>query len=267
MVPLSCLNCCHNPLQLGPIGTAFGYCTRHRIVLTHPQATTCGQLLRKDLLAREAGVEQAKHAAQYSASKVVVLTAPKAGAIEQGLAERPNGQLPADPVIDEVRNFGSLDSKIATMAALHRIPGCRAEVAMLSLSRSYFRNCTAHGGKWTAGVHLLEWTLGRLEREPVLAATDLQGPISFSLERTIAVARWTVVAFRLSFIADVAARARKERDSVGRLAQFVDDVIGVAPPDEPQKLLAALARRRSRWRRVFPEKRYTELREELHADE
>ena len=33
-----------------------------------------------------------------------------------------------DPVIEEVQNFGDLDSKIASMAALHRVPGARAEV-------------------------------------------------------------------------------------------------------------------------------------------
>ena len=60
--------------------------------------------------------------------------------------EQPNGQLPADPIIEEVQGYGQLDSKMASMAALHRIPGSRAEVAMLSLSRGYFGNCRAHGG-------------------------------------------------------------------------------------------------------------------------
>ena len=61
MGPLSCVNCCHNPLQLGPVGTAFGYCTRHRAILNQPQLTTCGRLLRKDLLAESARRQSAIH--------------------------------------------------------------------------------------------------------------------------------------------------------------------------------------------------------------
>ena len=218
MIPLSCLNCCHNPLQLGPLGTQFGYCTRHRLVLNHPQATTCGQLLRKDLLAESASRENHLHAAAFSTDRIVFLGTRKQATALKGAVEKPNGQMPADAIVEELQNYGSLDSKIGSMAVLHRIPGARAEVAMLSLSRAYFRNCVANGGSWTAGIHLLYWTLRRLDEEPEINATDLRGPIPYSLTHTLAVARWSLLAFRLAFVSDVGRVAAAEGDRAGRLA-------------------------------------------------
>lgn len=268
MVPLSCVNCCHNPLQLGPLGTAFGYCTRHRVVLNQPHVTTCGQLLRKDLLAKSATAERVLHAKTYPPDRVVTVARPDMLAAKKGFAEKANGQqLPADPVVEEAQNYGQLDSKIGTMAALHRIPGARAEVAMLSLSRSYFRNCVSKKGSWTAGMHLLFWTLGRLDQEPAIAATDIRGPIAFSLARTIAVARWTLIAFRLAFIGDVGEAAEKEGDKAGKLALLPSNAVRAVPGINPDGLLAWLSTSRPRWSSALSPHRYAMLKKELHQVE
>ena len=266
MLPLSCVNCCHNPLQIGPVGTSFGFCTRHRVVLNHPELTTCGQLLRKDLLAESAGREQETHVRSYPEDRVLSVTLPDRGAT-QALVEKPNGQLPPDAVVEEVQDYGRLDSKIASMAALHRVPGARAEVAMLSLSRGYLSRCMARGGRWTAGVHLLFWTLERLDKDPRLEATDLRGPITGSLTRTIELARWTVVTFRLAFVSDVGHAAEREADPVRRLSklpgQALDEVSGV----NPDRLLDWLRRHKPSWSGALRQTRYREVREGLHREE
>jgi hypothetical protein len=267
VIPLSCVNCCHNPLQLGQLGTAFGYCTRHRAVLNHPQLTTCGQLLRKDLLAESATRQQAIHRQSYVDEFVVMVSKPGTHAAAPELVEKANGQLPADPVIEEAQNYGGVDSKIASMAALHRIPGARAEVARLSLSRAYFRNCRNRGGAWTAGVHLLHWTLARLDDDPSIDATDLRGPIAFSLGHTIAVARWTVIAFRLAFVSDVARAAKAESDRAGALATLAGKAMNAAPGTDPDRLLTWLREKRPTWSAALTPHRYAALREKLRRDD
>jgi hypothetical protein len=264
MIPLSCINCCHNPLQLGSVGTVFGYCTRHRAVLNQPQLTTCGQLLRKDLLADSGRRQRAIHSQSFAPDHIATVADPDRSASKAGLVEKPNGQLPPDPVIEEVQNFGNLDSRIASMAALHRVPGARAEVAMLSLSRAYFGNCVARGGPWTAGVHLLYWTLGRLDADPALGATDLRGPIAFSLGHTIAVARWSLIAFRLAFVSDVGQEAESVQDRAGRLARLAGQAVKAAPGTDPDRLLDWLGKKKPGWSTALSAQRYAEIREQLH---
>ena len=266
MIPLSCLNCCHNPLQLGPIGTAFGFCTRHRVVLNNPHATTCGQLLRKDLLANSAKAQQKRHREDFTEKHVVLLRSPKTRALDAHLAEEPNGQLPHDAVVEEVTSYGLVDSKIGTMAALRRVSGARAEIAMLSLSRSYFSNCVRRGGKWTAGVHLAYWTLDRLEDDPQIEATDIRGPIAYSLGKTIAIGKWMVVALRLALLSDVGARAKSANDPAGRFVKLVSQAVASARVDAPDKVRASLKRTRKLWRGALSEERYGELRKRLHKD-
>lgn len=266
MGPLSCVNCCHNPLQLGPVGTSFGYCTRHAVVLTHPQLTTCGQLLRKDLLFTSAKREQLRHAKDYPEARVVLAAAPEVDARKKGFVETPNGQLPPDAVLEEVQSYGALDSKIATMAALHRISGSRAEVAMLSLSRGYFRNCVERGGRWTAGIHVAFWTLRRLDEDPPIKATDLRGPIGLSLGQTIAIARWTIIALRLALLADVGSRARQENDRMGVMADLAANAVGAVRATDPDRLLAWLSRKRPSWTAALTPKRYALVWKELHRD-
>ena len=170
-------------------------------------------------------------------------------------------------IIEEVQNYGRLDSKIGAMAVLRRMPGARAEVAMLSLSRAYFRNCVAHGGSWTAGIHLLFWTLKRLDEEPSIGATDLRGPIPFSLAHTLAVARWSLLAFRLAFVSDVGRVAAIEGDRVGRLARLPEQALRATPPVDPDLLLAWLGKKKPAWSSALSPHRYDQLRDKLHYED
>jgi hypothetical protein len=262
--PLSCLNCCHNPLQLGPLGTSFGYCTRHRLVLNNAEATTCGHHLRKDLLFDSAARERATHRKAYPEGTVVLVTRPGTSA-GPDLARKANGHLPDDGVVEQVRSYGDLGSRIATMAALHQIPGARAESAMLSLSRGYFRNCLAMGGTWTSGIHLLFWTLRRLDQDPPIAATDVRGPLAGSLEHTVALARWSLVALRLAFVGDVAQAALAEGDQTGRLTSLPGKAMAATAGGDADGLLHWLKASRPRWSLALSNRRYRQINEEIHA--
>jgi hypothetical protein len=238
---------------------------RHHVVLTRSHLTTCGQLLRKDLLIESAERERKVHLLVYRPDRVSLVTNPHASATK--LIERISGVTPTDAVIEEVQAYGSVDQKIATMAALHRVEGPRAEIAMLSLSRAYVENCFRRDQKWTAGVHLLFWTLQRLNLDPVFAPTDLREPLGYSLAQTTAVARWSVVVFRLALIADVATYASQSHHPVARLKAFAINASAVAPPTAPERLLAWLTERKSRWSAPLSEARYRRLRRQLHRDE
>lgn len=266
MHPLSCVNCCHNPLQLGPIGPALGYCTRHRVLLPQSHLTTCGQLLRKDLLGASAEKQRDIHRKTFDDQFVAVLSAPKKRAAQHGMTEPPNGQVASDKVIEEVRAFGTIDSKIATMAALRRIDGVRAEIAMLSLSRAYVLNCYARGGRWTAGLHVAYWTLERLTVTPVFEVTELRGPFANRYETIVALSTWTLVTFRLALLSDVASRAHAERDRpMGTVQGLVMRAIE-APPDKPHQLLKRLHQDRLKWRAALSPTRYQNLAQALHVD-
>ncbi len=235
-------------------------------MLSRPHLTTCGQLLRKDLLASSAAEQRTLHAHRFKETRVSVLASPTTDAASRGMTEKPNGHLPGDVVLEEVRSYGDLDSKIATMAALHRVPGPRAEIAMLSLSRSYLSNCYEQGGKWTAGVHLAFWTLRRLTSPPELGATDLRGPFANPLAVVTAIASWTLIAFRLALLSDVAERARRDKDhAMARLQPLVLRAIEAAPT-RPDQLLARLRRDRRQWDAALTEERYARLRAELHQE-
>src|SRR4051812_1313620 len=106
MEPLSCINCCHNPLQLGPVGTAFGFCTRHRQTLLSPHLTTCGQLWRKDLQFMAAKREQSLHVRHFSPSRISVLADASRNAEDEELSEHDEESLAGDPVLEEVRDYG-----------------------------------------------------------------------------------------------------------------------------------------------------------------
>ncbi|AUX27452.1 uncharacterized protein SOCEGT47_080420 [Sorangium cellulosum] len=160
-------------------------------------------------------------------------------------------------------DYGLLDSKIATMAALHRIPGARAEIALISIGRGYFQNCIAHRGKWTSGVHILQWTLNRLTDAPAIAANDLLGPVTLTLERTHELAIWDILFFRLIFVADVAQQAKEEGDPLGDLVDLLDAAVVQTQPGSPESLTKWLRKRAEKIRGAFPPARYDELRREL----
>lgn len=163
--------------------------------------------------------------------------------------------------------YGLLDSKMASMAALHRISGVRAEIAMISLGRAYFQNCIAHQGRWTSGVHLFQWTLVRLSEEPVLAASDLLGPLTLPLARIIELAKWQIIAFRLVLVSDVARRAALEGEAtVGKIADLVRAAVEKTQPGSTESLLNWLRKNSRHINEAFPAQRYEVLRRELHKE-
>jgi hypothetical protein len=268
MEPLSCKNCCHNPLQLSAVGTAFGFCTRHRVVLRVPHLTTCGQLLRKDL--RAPGAVRAREAqrAVFRVDRISVLADPRRSAEKAALTEPAGSQMPDDAVVEEVMDYGLLDSKLASLAALHRIGGARAEIAMVSLGRGYFQACIESKRRWTSGIHLFQWTLARLTDDPSLGASDLQGPITLPIQRLLDLSRWQIVVQRLALVADIADHAGREGDAaIGKLVELVERALIQTEAGSAESLLSWLRKRASKVRSAFPRERYDKLRKALHPKE
>ena len=218
MLPLSCVNCCYNALQYDTIGTSYGYCVEFRSVLRSPESLTCGRQLRKDLLLDSAKAEAEIHRSKFSSADVVFL--------------RPNGHTPrqlkyastdvvalaTNPVAATVSEWGQLPTKFASLAALRQLPGPRAELARLSLSRSYVNRCTSRGGRWTSGIHLYAWTRKTLLDEPEVTADDIRTEIAIALERQVSVAKWALLMLRLVFLSDLGFHA--DSGNVRRLRQL-----------------------------------------------
>lgn len=202
----------------------------------------------------------------FAEQEISLLADPSRRAAEDGLVDFQGAAL-GDQVVEEVVGYGLLDSKMATMAALHRIGGVRAEIAMISLGRGYFQNCIARNGRWTAGVHLFHWTLSRINEDPVLAASDLLGPLTLPLARLIELAKWHIIAFRLVLVCDIAQHAAMEGDPhVGNLASLARDAAEKTQPGSTDSLLRWLRRKSRHIHDAFPPERYDTLRRELHKE-
>lgn len=264
MILLSCVNCCHNPLQTDSLGTAVGYCTQHRKVLLTPTQLTCGRHFRKDLPAVDAVKEQQIHARTFPSDAIVRLTAK--GTVNGGYtstAQADVNQLAADPVGDVVLDYGSLPSKIASLAQLHVLQGVRPELAMLSLGRVYVNRCVGRGGAWTSGVHLLWWTRRRLGVEPQVGLGDLRVEAPIGLTRQIDLAKWTLVMMRLIFISDVASYAPKS-DRVSRLVSLAERAAEETGALSPHNLLRWIDRTGDGLvAKALPESRYDAIRADL----
>lgn len=269
MLPISCVNCCHNPLQFGPTGTSFGFCARHRVVLQSPELLTCGHLRRKDLYGDSADREASIHSRMFIKSRPVLLHSPKDRTAAERCFESANREVPDDRVVEEVLGWGRI-TKIATIAALNQIPGARAEIALSSLGRVFVENCVRRGGKskWKSGIHIVWWTLRRLDGEPAIQATDLRTTFGQRIERVTAIARWLVIGQRLALLADVARHAGAEEDPLGTLASLPDEAALHGDPDQPEKTLRFLRSpsMRSRVKEALSRKRYESIREELGAN-
>jgi hypothetical protein len=264
MEPLSCANCLHNPLQLGAVGTAFGYCTFHRVVLHEPHHTTCGELLRKDLLAARGTEEQRIHRRVFRVGFVQELAAPRKPMNGIGLVSELDGDPPRDDVFRDVTEYGLLPSKVATLAALWSRIGVRAEVAMLSLGRAYFANCIKQRGKWTAGLHLARQALNRLADDPSLAAEDLRAPVVAPLTKAIDLAKWAVVAQRVAMLVDVGKTAQGEGDPVAQWVDLGMAAIATTAPGSAKSLIGHLRRKKRSFEEALDPRRYRELAQSLH---
>ncbi|MGH7298658.1 MAG: hypothetical protein ACRELB_27200, partial [Polyangiaceae bacterium] len=118
MMLLSCVNCCHNPLQSDCLGTSVGYCTQHRRLLLVPSQLTCGRQFRKDLPAAEASRERDTHEKRFSGAAVVRL-ADANKPVNGGYTSSSSADLDAlgeDPVTVAAREYGSLETKILSLS-------------------------------------------------------------------------------------------------------------------------------------------------------
>ena len=148
---------------------------------------------------------------------------------------------------------------------MRRIPGIRGEIAMATLGRSYIHNCWEHDRRWTAGLHVLWWTLERLAAEPSEPqSVELHGLEGLPLSRAVSIAKWTAVALRLYLVSDVGVLAAASKDDVGRLADLADRALGAVEPGDGAALARWLAEDRPRYSRALPFKRYEAIAAKLH---
>lgn len=211
----SCQNCWFNGLQYGPLGLPVGYCSRHLKVLNVAEETTCGLQLRKDLSLKRALEVAGIHRKHYPVHEIVTVAEkkPANGSASSDPADLKS--LTSDPVGAIAFDYGTLGSKIESLAMLKNTAGARAEVALTSLSRAYVANCVSREGRWTSGIHLYWWTKSRLADEPQIAASDIRTVGGLQLSRQVALTAWSVVMLRLTLIDDIAEHAASQGDQLG----------------------------------------------------
>jgi hypothetical protein len=260
---LSCSNCWFNGLQYGPLGLSAGYCAEHRVVLRQADWTTCPRHMRKDLAFDSAVKANRAHRLAYRADRVQFVL-PGGGSPTEFTSPEPSA-LRADPVGDAVADFGELDSKIESLAQLNRIPGARAEIAILSLGRGYVRRCVERKGHWTSGLHLLVWTRKRMTSVPAVSIADFRLQTAAPMDRQAELAQWSIMMLRLCFISDVARHARS--DDVSRLAHLQEEAAEATVVPSVKRLMKwARSRGVAAFDRALPQKRYVALARDLHRD-
>jgi len=266
---LSCVNCCHNPLQTDALGTSVGYCTEHSKVLLAATQLTCGRHLRKDLVGPRATEQRTLHQARFSPAMVVRLTSSITPANGGYTSTAPADlkQIASDEVGAAVLDYGRLASKIGSLAQLRWLPGSRPEVALLSLGRAYVDRCMVRGGRWTSGVHLFWWTRRRLLDWPRVEVHDLRAEGTASLARQVALAEWSVIMMRVIFISDVGSHARRDDAEMAKLASLAELAAEGAPDLSPKRLLGWLKRHGSKLvHQALSEDRYEQLAADLRAE-
>lgn len=211
----SCQNCWFNGLQYGPLGLPVGYCSRHLKILNAAGETTCGLHLRKDLSLKRAKEVGEVHRRHFPIHEIVSVGDRQP--INDSVSTRSADikALTSDPIGAIAFEYGTLGSKIESLAMLKNTAGARAEVALTSLSRGYVANCVSRNGRWTSGLHLYWWTKSRLADEPNIAATDIRTVGSIQLSRQVQLTAWSVIMLRLTLIEDIAEHAAAQGDKFG----------------------------------------------------
>lgn len=231
MILLSCSNCCFNGLQYGSVGLSVGYCVEHRRVLRHADETTCGRHFRKDLPKVVAEGFNQRHRVHYGDDAIYQIRPRREVSDESVYVENESDVLFQDETTSVVIEYGINESKIASLASLRRTAGARAELAMLSLGRSYIRRCSLRGGRWTSGVHLLWWLQSRLDKPPQLEIGDFRLQTLASMERQNELAVWSLVMLRLTVISDIGFSAKEDGHEVGAVSSFVEEAAESASTD------------------------------------
>ncbi len=269
MLLISCVNCCYNGLQYDTMGTAVGYCTEHKRVLRTPSELTCGRLFRKDLPFATANQQQERHEAQFSPGAICHLRR-KTPANGESTGGDKSDLMPleADSVARAVTSFGRLNTKIESLAQLSQLQGVRADIALLSLGRTYVRRCRARGGAWTSGLHLLWWTRARLTQEPIIEISDIRVETALPLDRQIDLAKWSILMLRLTFLSDFGHHASGTDHSVRHITDLAEQAAVAVPELSFQRLFKWVSRNAPKLLdRALPEAEYERLSNELHQDQ
>lgn len=266
MIQFSCSNCCFNSLQYGSLGLSAGYCVEHRVVLRRADETTCGRHLRKDLLLDTAEDVQKAHRAIFDVGVIRFLRTKDSAMNGAKAVEESTTVLETDAVGEVVSDYGALDSKNESLARLRSIPGARAELAVLSLGRTYVRRCKQRGGPWTSGLGLLWWARKRLDQEPVVMANDLRYQSAASQERQVELVAWSLVMLRLTFVADVGLLAPAE-DPVHQLRSIAESAAEASEtPELPALIHWIHTEGQQHFDKWLPKHRVKALRADLHKD-
>lgn len=262
----ACQNCWFNGLQYGDIGTAHGYCVRHRKILNMPDRTTCGLHLRKDLTLGRAEETAKVHEKHYAGDVVSRIAENKA--YDSDVSSEPDdlSLLKEDAVADAVTDYGEIGSTIESLAQLKVMPGARAELAMLSLGRSYVNNCVArNGGTWKSGLHLYWWSRRRLTDIPEIRLADLRNAGATPLARQSELSAWSLIMLRLTFIEDMTIYAERQGDPFGKVSSLTEQAALALDSFNLRKLIKWLkAVAGPQLDKQLPRDRYYTLAKELH---
>lgn len=262
MLLLSCANCCFNGLQADSFGAKVGYCVEHSAVLHSAESLTCGRLFRRDLLLPDVETENKIHRRVFSRDEIVHLRA-RNDARVSGHVDDDVSVLIKDASGKEVTDFGRLGTKIESLSRLSIIPGARAELARLSLSRTYVHRCVQRGGAWTAGIHQLSWTIDRLLEPPDIGLDDLREDMPVPQTRQRELAQWSMVMLRLTFLSDVGYLAPGS-DEVAMLRDLPEAAASEVNDVNFEALMKWVVKKG--WeaaREAFPHSRYEELSKRL----
>lgn len=216
----------------------------------------------------DAAREREAHSKQFAPSVIVRLTRKKepanGGYTSDSLADL--ARLDGDPVALAAREYGKLESKIASISQLRFLPGIRPELAMMSLGRAYVNRCVQNNGPWTSGVHLIWWTRGRLQEVPDVKVDDLRVEMPVPLSRQVELARWSIMMMRLILISDVASYAKKT-ERIARLASFAEQAAEGTGELSPRRLLGWIKRKgEGLFDDALPQAKYEEIATNLHRD-
>jgi hypothetical protein len=259
------MNCCFNGLQADGFGAKVGYCVEHRAVLHSAESLTCGRLFRRDLLLPEANAESVHHQRVFSSDQIVELRT-KINARSTGYADEDVSVLVESAAGKELVDYGLLGTKIVSLSRLSMIAGARAELARLSLSRTYVRRCVQQRGSWTSGIHQLSWTIDRLLEPPAIGFDDLRDDTPVSQTRQRELAQWSIVMLRLTFLSDVGYLA-PDADEVASLRDLPEAAAEAVDEIDFDSLMKWVVQKG--WAaavEAFPRERYEELARELNRD-
>jgi hypothetical protein len=203
----------------------------------------------------------------YDSARIVRLTNKEEFQTDFSGSERDADFLRTDSVGEAVLDYGSLDSRIESLAQLRALKTARSDLAMTSLGRAYVSNCVRQGGRWTSGLHLYWWTKKQITFVPELSARDIRYSGSIQLSRQIELTSWSVMMFRLSLLDDIIEYAKQQGDEIGLEAGVSSKAALAVQEFSTDKL--------SKWliKELIPaldarldQNRYSSLARELHRD-